>query len=787
MKKMKNERKQIITIALALTLTLTILITALPFTSAQEGKMKSYAFAAAIPRVVKLGDSALINCWTSPIPGTASTPGTVSSRYKTGYVLTLTKPDGNTDTLQLGTTYEDGTLFKNYAPNQIGSWSVSVYWPGDEYFLSSTSQPYTFEVAEESPYTPIPEIQKNLDEYWERPVNGEVRGMENYLSNWYTRQADYGRSSFNPYSTGPESSHVLWTTTNFEGGIIGGEWGDRPATLVYSWYDWANPIFMGKLYTAIDGVTKCIDMDTGEELWRKEIPGVSSTANLHLSLVPGSTDAANYRGLRPVLFAGTSGKVTLYRAIDGEVINTVTDSRVGITAAHGAYVYYTGGGYLTCWNPYIPGNLNASSRMYTWQEAIKQVYRVPLPEGVPPPVFFYKDVGICNKAMGAYNLTTGQLMWNSTTPDPESHTDRTNGFLWQVGQSASGAYGIAVQDGLLMMNNAIDQCTYAFNIYTGEQEWKTAPREYPQGTFISYQAAAGNGKFYIGAYDGHMYAYNLDDGSLAWKFSSGDAGTNTPTGTFPFWGGPAVVPGKVYAGTSEHSPTLPLQKGNKLYCIDDTTGEEIWSIAFGGGGSSIADGKLVVTNEYDGLIYCFARGPTETSVSIKNDVIEAGSSVLITGSVIDQSPATKQDDLAVRYPNGVPAVSEESMTAWMEYLYMMRPTPMDATGVPVTISYVDPNGNYYDIDTVTTDTEGFRLDWTPPEIEGVYQIIVSFDGTTSYWSSHTTTSILVGPAPEPIPTTTPIPAQQTDTYIAGSTIAILAGIAIAVFLILRKK
>ena len=102
------------------------------------------------------------------------------------------------------------------------------------------------------------------------------------------------------------------------------------------------------------------------------------------------------------------------------------------------------------------------------------------------------------------------------------------------------------------------------------------------------------------------------------------------------------------------------------------------------------------------------------------------------------------------------------------------------------LSTIDPNGNTYDIGTATSNTDGtFGLLWTP-EVPGKYEIIATFEGSDSYFSSYATTYVGVSePLETPPPETTPPP--PTETYITGSTIAILAGIAIAVFLILRKK
>ena len=59
--------------------------------------------------------------------------------------------------------------------------------------------------------------------------------------------------------------------------------------------------------------------------------------------------------------------------------------------------------------------------------------------------------------------------------------------------------------------------------------------------------------------------------------------------------------------------------------------------------------------------------------------------------VTDISAGSKQNEQAADFPNGVPCVSDASMSGWMQYVYMQQPEPTNATGVPVTISVVDPD------------------------------------------------------------------------------------------------
>jgi hypothetical protein len=119
---------------------------------------------------------------------------------------------------------------------------------------------------------------------------------------------------------------------------------------------------------------------------------------------------------------------------------------------------------------------------------------------------------------------------------------------------------------------------------------------------------------------------------------------------------------------------------------------------------------------------------------------------------------------------------------------MQKPMPTNATGVPVKLETVDPNGNFYEISTVTSDMNGmYSLMWKPP-VPGQYTIIATFAGSESYYSSYAETSMGVSEAPIP----TPPPAAAPDTTMTiigtgiGTGIAIIIAIAVAV-LMLRKR
>jgi hypothetical protein len=202
-----------------------------------------------------------------------------------------------------------------------------------------------------------------------------------------------------------------------------------------------------------------------------------------------------------------------------------------------------------------------------------------------------------------------------------------------------------------------------------------------------------------------------------------------------------------------------------------------------------ADGYMVQWNSYDKQIYTFGKGPSATTVDAPMTAVTVGSSVSIRGTVTDESPGTKDSDRKARFPHGVAAVNDASMSAWMEYVYMQQPYPTNCTGVEVTLDAYDPNGNFVHLGTATSDTSGkFSYMWTTPPVPGEYTIIATFAGSESYYASYDE----IGAGVTEAPTVTP-PVEQIvqlppfDLYILAAAVAIIIAIAIATILLLRKR
>jgi hypothetical protein len=218
-----------------------------------------------------------------------------------------------------------------------------------------------------------------------------------------------------------------------------------------------------------------------------------------------------------------------------------------------------------------------------------------------------------------------------------------------------------------------------------------------------------------------------------------------------------------------------------------------WAGTIGGHGVStcvLADGFFIYYNFYDNSVYSVGKGPSETKVTASPEVSVEGNSVLIKGTVIDISAGTEQTEQLARFPSGVPAVADESMSAWMEYVYMQKPRPADVVGVPVRIDVLDANNNYRNIGTTTADADGFfSFDWKP-DIPGKYTVYASFAGSESYWPSHAVAAFAVDSAPEATVAPTPAPASLADQYFIPMSIGIIAAIAIVgivLALLLRRR
>jgi len=331
----------------------------------------------------------------------------------------------------------------------------------------------------------------------------------------------------------------------------------------------------------------------------------------------------------------------------------------------------------------------------------------------------------------------------------------------------------------------------------GFDPWVSSP--WATSWSIYYCETNDLNNMYIATPDGVMYAYSLTDGHLVWH-STPFLTTEYPNNAFPYvCTGTVFVDGKIYtyAGYSTSYQIDPVPRFSMMVCINATNGNTLWTLNGGIMPSAAANGYVLGSSQFDGKLYCLGKGTTSTTVSAPKTAITAGTTVVISGSVLDESPVSSDDaDLTAMFHNGVPAVSDADMSVWMDYLHMQNSTlvnnPPICTGVPVTLTAADPNGNVEVIGTATSNYLGdYNYQWTPTT-PGLYTIYATFTGSNSYYPSSDSTGATVATAAATTPTTTSAPsnyATTTDlmTYIVVGVIAMIIAIAVATVLILRKK
>jgi hypothetical protein len=334
---------------------------------------------------------------------------------------------------------------------------------------------------------------------------------------------------------------------------------------------------------------------------------------------------------------------------------------------------------------------------------------------------------------------------------------------------------------------------WAYSIDNGNLVWgPTAPQNYLD-IFAMYPRIY-NHILYSNGMSGIMYAYDAKTGHLLWNYTYKDPWSETLWSDY--WSSlrPRIVAdGKIYLGQSEHSVNQPQPRGAPFVCLNATTGEVIWSIAglfrqTDWGGSAVMGDSIIATmDSYNQMVYGIGKGATKTTVTAPDTSVEYGKAVTIKGTVTDVSPGTADEKIKLRFPNGVAAVSDESMSDWMLYVYKQFTRPTNTSGVQVSINVIDSNGNYRTIGTTTSSSEGFfSYTWTP-DITGEYKVYAIFEGSNGYYGSRAENAFTVEEA-QPTATAQPqITIPPYETYIVAFGVAIIIALALATILILRKK
>ena len=840
--KILKKKSKISIITLILILTMSAILVGLPTATAQEpSTKKSFAYLGAIPNPVGVGQDVLLHIGITD-------PLMVTTHKWRGLTVIVEKPDGSTETLGPFDTDATGGTGGIVTPNQIGTYYLHTHFPSQWYnttfrngyqeILYQESDSAVLELvvqADQIPYYPGHSLPS---QYWTRPIDAQLREWGAVAGSWLTPP----RNLYAPYNDGPESAHILWTTDLEMGGWVGGDLYNSMENGDAYEGKFINPVIInGILYypnintqgrgsVPIEELeTVAVDLHTGEQLWSKpllDLNGVSQPLSFGQTFM---WDSFNLHGVYTYLVTAVGRGIStmnFHDAFTGDWSFTIEDvpSGTNLFGPKGELYRYTvdlNNGWMTLWNssrtvqPQLTGTTNDGSwgrylntadypRIFPASRGIEWNITIPKMPGSVNTVYFEDRLigsSVSNTEIELWGISLepgkeGTLLFDEKwTPPAYWAEGRVNEFGF------GGGWMLFSQEdmvGTYFVKETTEH--YGFSLETGKYLWGPSEPQYYldalEDTPVQSRAIA-YGKLYSLSVSGIVYCYDIQTGESLWTYEITDPyqeilWANT------WWGKPLfITDGKIYVGHYEHSSIDPRPRGAPFTCLDANTGDVIWR-ADGlfrqtrwGGRAIIGDSIIATMDTYDQRVYAIGKGPSATTVSIQDDIVSLGSNVMIKGMVTDVSPGTKDAALTMRFPNGVPAIADEYMGDWMLHLYKQFECPMMINGVTVKLETLDPNGNFYEIGTVTSDATGmYKLMWQPP-VPGEYTIIATFEGSNSYYSSYAETAIGVeeasaaGGSFEPEPT--------TEAPLVTTEIAIIAVVAIAciigavAFLVLRKR
>ena len=248
MRKIQNKTMAIL-IAAILTISIGTSMILIPNAQAHTPawSLKTYSYVNVAPNPIGVGQTVYVNFWLNVPPPTAT--GAYGDRW-TNLTVSVTKPDGSKETLGPFTSDDTGGTSTRYTPSMVGDYTFQLVFPGEvlqglnpsggppnayigDYYQPSESEKFTLTVQDEpvgyAPLVPLP------TEYWTRPIYGQNNDLWYAIGgNWlglgvstFANTGQYNQQgSYAPYTTAPNSAHLLWTKPVAFGGTMGGEFGN---------------------------------------------------------------------------------------------------------------------------------------------------------------------------------------------------------------------------------------------------------------------------------------------------------------------------------------------------------------------------------------------------------------------------------------------------------------------------------------------------------------------------------------------------------------------------------
>jgi outer membrane protein assembly factor BamB len=219
--------------------------------------------------------------------------------------------------------------------------------------------------------------------------------------------------------------------------------------------------------------------------------------------------------------------------------------------------------------------------------------------------FLYIVLSQEEKSLISYNLHTGRIEWQTSTPAAE-----TSPLL--VGQK-------------LIVVTTLEGKIYAVEKYSGNIEWTYSIAADKHRTLVHASPASDGSVIIVGCDDGTVYCISADSGKFRWKVQTGGSVMSSPS----MEGDKTYIAsldstlyaldvrsgkehwrknlgGKIFGAVSAHQGSVYVGTANRtVSCLDGTNGELRWTYTTNGpiGGGILVSGNIIYFGCLDKTLY----------------------------------------------------------------------------------------------------------------------------------------------------------------------------------------
>ncbi len=268
--------------------------------------------------------------------------------------------------------------------------------------------------------------------------------------------------------------------------------------------------------------------------------------------------------------------------VNGYSIISITDSirfnekRIGKEAKHWLSLPFeqkTYGASDQALRPNFDVNKEYANVKRVWHKTLKGgIYSTPVTDG--KSLFIGDDVGVMYslnprsgktnwsfdtgmRIVGSPAVSEGVVVFGSANYNIYGLDAETGKELWHITTQQAVMGAATIHEGIAYIGGG-DGRMFAIDIKTGKVKWTFDELK----NYVLTRPLVYNDKLYFGCWDTYMYALNLTDGSLAWKWNNGNG--NPKLSPASVW--PVAANGKLFITAPDRYFT----------CLDAETGEQIW-------------------------------------------------------------------------------------------------------------------------------------------------------------------------------------------------------------------